>query len=161
MPNDYDAPFARWLSKVTRLDARVAADGESVAPGKVYIPRGEHDLVLYANGMLKNALPARKGPVPSVDCLLESAAGLDGFALFGVVLTGMGRDGSAWPEVDAPRRSGYADARCRVVALYQHARCRDGERRRATLALAPPHIAQQLLAWVDPGADMTWRRHAR
>lgn len=146
MPDDYDVPFARWLSEVTRLRAKVSDDGEQVQAGQVYIPRGGHDLVLGPSGVLQNAPPRRKGPVPSADRLLESAAALEGFALFGIILTGMGRDGMNG--LKAMRLAGAAtvaqDTASSVVGSMPEAALANGG---AHVALPPAHIALQLLAW--------------
>jgi chemotaxis response regulator CheB len=151
MPDDYDAPFARWLSEVTRLRAKVSDDGEPVQVGTVYIPRGGCDLVLGPSGVLQNVVPRRKGPVPSADRLLESAAGLEGFSLFGIVLTGMGRDGMVG--LKAMRVAGAAtvaqDQASSVVGSMPEAALANGG---AHVALPPPHIGLQLLAWgTSPG----------
>jgi len=148
MPDDYDEPFARWLSEVTRLRAKVADDGEIISDRTVYIPRGGHDLVLSRSGLLQNALPTRKGPVPSADRLLESAAALEGFALFGIILTGMGRDGMHG--LKAMRLAGAAtvaqDKASSVVPSMPESAMANGG---AHLALPPAQIALQLLAWVS------------
>lgn len=147
MPQDFDAPFARWLSEVTKLEAKVTEDGEAVRAGTIYIPRGGHDLVLDAVGVLQNAPPRGKRAVPSVDRLLESAARLKGFALFGIVLTGMGRDGMVG--LKAMRLAGAVtlaqDRESSVVSSMPQAALEHGG---AGFALAPVHIAQQLLVWV-------------
>jgi two-component system chemotaxis response regulator CheB len=147
MPSDYDAPFARWLSEVTKLEAKVSDDGEPPRAGKAYIPRGGHDLVVGPTGLLQNVVPRGKGPVPSVDRLLESAARLSGFALFGIVLTGMGRDGMHG--LKAMRLAGAVtmtqDKESSVISSMPEAAMEHGG---AHVALPPAFIAQQLLAWV-------------
>jgi two-component system chemotaxis response regulator CheB len=147
MPDDYDEPFARWLTEVTKLSAKVADDGEIIRERTVYIPRGGCDLVLARTGMLQNARPAGKGPVPSADRLLESAAALEGFALFGIILTGMGRDGMHG--LKAMRLAGAAtvaqDKASSVVPSMPESAVANGG---AHLALPPAQIALQLLAWV-------------
>jgi two-component system chemotaxis response regulator CheB len=146
MPDDYDGPFARWLSDVTQLSAKVADDGEQVQAGTIYIPRGGHDLVLGPTGATQNAVPRRKGPVPSADRLLESAAALEGYSLFGIVLTGMGKDGMVG--LKAMQLAGAAtvtqDQASSVVGSMPEAALAYGG---ANLALAPAHIGLQLLAW--------------
>jgi two-component system chemotaxis response regulator CheB len=148
MPDDYDEPFARWLSEVTKLRAKVVEDGEPLCEGIVYIPRGGLDLVVTRSGLLQNALPTRKGPVPSADRLLESVATLDGYALFGIILTGMGRDGMHG--LKAMRLAGAAtvaqDKASSVVPSMPESAVANGG---THLALPPAQIALQLLAWVS------------
>lgn len=146
MPNDYDEAFARWLSEVTNLDAKVSTDGEPARPGQVYIPRGGCDLVIHPSGTLENAAPTGRRPVPSVDRLLESAARLRQYSLFGVVLSGMGRDGMVG--LKAMRLAGALtlvqdSGSCAVESMPASAVEHGG----ADFALPPQHIAQQLLAW--------------
>jgi len=147
MPNDYDAPFARWLSEVTKLEAKVGEDGELPRAGRAYIPRGGYDLTLGPSGVIQNLTPAGKGPVPSVDRLLESAARVKGFELFGIVLTGMGRDGMIG--LKAMRLAGAVtmtqDKESSVISSMPEAALQHGG---AHIALPPSYIAQQLMAWV-------------
>ncbi len=151
MPDDYDEPFARWLTEVTRLQAKVCDDGEPACAGKVYIPRGGYDLILGPTGLLLNAAPTGKGPVPSADRLLSSAAKLTNFSLFGVVLTGMGRDGMVG--LKAMRQAGAVtlaqDSASSVVGSMPEAAIEHGG---AHTALPPAHIALQLLAWAGAAA---------
>jgi len=146
MPDDYDEPFARWLSQVTQLSAKVTDDGEPLRAGVIYIPRGGQDLILGPTGLLLNAAPAGTGPVPSADRLLSSVARLTTHALFGIVLTGMGRDGTVG--LKAMRQAGAVtlaqDSASSVVSSMPEAALESGA---ATFSLPPPLIAQQLLAW--------------
>jgi two-component system chemotaxis response regulator CheB len=146
MPDDYDEPFARWLSEVTQLTAKVTDDGEPLRAGVVYIPRGGQDLVLGPTGLLLNSPPTGAGPVPSADRLLSSVARMKSHALFGIVLTGMGRDGMLG--LKAMRQAGAVtlaqDSASSVVASMPDAARESGA---ATLSLPPQLIAQQLLAW--------------
>lgn len=147
MPSDYDVPFARWLSEVTKLEAKVSQDGETLRTGRAYIPRGGHDLALLPTGALQNLVPQARGPVPSVDRLLESASRVSGFALFGIILTGMGRDGMVG--LKAMRLAGAVtmtqDKESSVISSMPEAALQNGG---AHIALPPSGIAQQLMAWV-------------
>ena len=148
MPNDYDAAFARWLSEVTKFEAEVAEDGNTARAGRIYIPRGGFDLVLRPGGVLENVAPPGRRAVPSVDRLLESAANLRHFSLFGIVLSGMGQDGMLG--LRAMRLAGAAtltqDNESSTVGSMPSAALENGS---ADFALPPKHIAQQLLVWAS------------
>ncbi|HEX7604756.1 MAG TPA: CheB methylesterase domain-containing protein [Polyangiaceae bacterium] len=152
MPDDYDLSFASWVSVTTKLRVKVAEDGEEVRPGTVYLAQGGRDLVIVASRQLMNLVPAKKGPVPSADRLLESASRLVGVSLFGAILSGMGHDGAAG--LLAMRRAGAVtlvqDAASCVVSSMPDAAL---DARAATLALSPLAIAEQLLSWASVGRE--------
>lgn len=148
MPDDYAEAFARWLSEVTNFEAVVAEDGRIARPGRIYIPRGGFDLVLRSGGVLENIDSPGRRAVPSVDRLLESAAALRHYSLFGIVLSGMGRDGMLG--LKAMRLAGAAtltqDAETSTVGSMPTSALEHGG---ADFALPPKLIAQQLLVWAS------------
>lgn len=98
MPPGFTKSFAERLNKISTLEVSEAAAGDRVRPGTALIaPGGQHLLVrrdvdgLYAE--LAPREPADKY-VPSADRLMISVAEACGSAALGVVLTGMGNDGS-------------------------------------------------------------------
>jgi len=98
MPGDFLQSFARRLAQVGRMPVRVGSEGETVMAGHVYLAPGDsHMKVEIANGLptirIDNG-PAVCGVRPSANPLFESAARAFGGNVVGVVLTGMGRDGS-------------------------------------------------------------------
>jgi two-component system chemotaxis response regulator CheB len=90
--------LARRLDETTRLRAAEAEEGETLLEGRVYVaPAGKHLVVTGAPGVFKAAFkddPPRLGVKPSGDLMMASAAKVAGKALIGVVLTGMGKDGT-------------------------------------------------------------------
>jgi two-component system chemotaxis response regulator CheB len=86
--------LADWLSSTCRLAVKVAAAGDVLRPGHVYLaPDGRH-LGVIAEGMVAlSDLPQVDGFRPSGTYLFESAARAYGTALTAVILTGMGSDG--------------------------------------------------------------------
>jgi two-component system chemotaxis response regulator CheB len=77
---------------------REARDGEAVAPGSVLVaPAGIHSRVVRRGGRVEVALDEEpRGALhrPSADVLMASTAEVFGPAAVGIVLTGMGSDGT-------------------------------------------------------------------
>jgi two-component system, chemotaxis family, protein-glutamate methylesterase/glutaminase len=110
MPVRFTAPFAERLQRTTSLEAKEAADGDLALPGRILVAPGGHHMELArdrAGQAWVRVLPAEAQPTrctPSVDRLFASVAAVAGPLACGVVLTGMGDDGTAG--VQAIRRSG-------------------------------------------------------
>lgn len=98
MPGDFLGSLARRLTQLGPLPVTLARSGESVMNGRVYLAPGDHHMSLERgiNGatIRLDAGPAICGVRPSADPLFTSAAAVFGGNVVGVVLTGMGRDGS-------------------------------------------------------------------
>jgi two-component system chemotaxis response regulator CheB len=98
MPPGFTRPFAERLDRFTELSVREAAGGELLRPGHVLIAPGGMNMIVERRGAeVIVALTKRMTTdryVPSVDALLRSAARAYGPACLGVILTGMGDDGS-------------------------------------------------------------------
>lgn len=98
MPAGFTQTLADRLDRRSHLAIREAADGDAVLPGEALISPGGTHLTLKRRG---GSLVARvdDGPStllhrPSVDRLFESAVAACGDRVVGVILTGMGDDGS-------------------------------------------------------------------
>ncbi|WP_309136439.1 protein-glutamate methylesterase/protein-glutamine glutaminase [Nocardioides campestrisoli] len=99
MPPVFTAMFASRLDRVSALSVSEAVDGEPLRAGHVYVAPGDRHLSLHR---VEDRVLARidAGPPenfcrPSVDVLFRSGAHVYGPAALGVVLTGMGHDGTA------------------------------------------------------------------
>jgi two-component system, chemotaxis family, protein-glutamate methylesterase/glutaminase len=99
MPPGFTGGLARRLDQLSELPVREAQSGEPVLRGHVYVaPGGKHmELTRDAAGprVLLSKGPTVHGVRPAADPLFLSAVGVFGAQTVGVVLTGMGRDGSA------------------------------------------------------------------
>ena len=87
--------FAQWLNGETELQVALAKNGESVSPGHVLIAPDDTHLIVAAGGIVRldHSEPV-KGQRPSATRLFDSVAKVYGATSVGVVLTGMGDDGS-------------------------------------------------------------------
>jgi two-component system chemotaxis response regulator CheB len=89
--------FIADLKKSTKVDLRIAEDGQMLMKGTVYfVPGGVHGRVQVQGGSLvirfEKSGP-RQGQMPSGDHLFESAAQALGAGAVGIVLSGFGSDG--------------------------------------------------------------------
>jgi two-component system chemotaxis response regulator CheB len=103
MPVGYTAMYAEHLNQQAALTVREAHLGQPLEAGHVYIaPAGRH-LVLQRQGdrvvVQLNLYPLDLPHRPSADVLFQSAAEVYGDRVLGLVMTGMGNDGTqgaAW-----------------------------------------------------------------
>ncbi len=96
LPPGFTRALAQRLDESSPLTVQEAAHGDCLSPGLVLLaPGGSH---LQFDGRRQICLrhgPRRNGVRPAVDVTMESAAACHGSAVIGVVLTGMGVDGTA------------------------------------------------------------------
>jgi two-component system chemotaxis response regulator CheB len=99
MPPRFTAAFAERLNRECPMTVSEAKHDDLVEPNHVYIAPGSHHLELVrVAGRLKCRLddgPIVSGHRPSVDVLFRSVARVAGKSAIGVILTGMGKDGSS------------------------------------------------------------------
>ncbi|MFN7729928.1 MAG: chemotaxis response regulator protein-glutamate methylesterase [Bdellovibrio sp.] len=98
IPALFSLAFAESLRREFGFKVFEATDGQEVLPNQVLIaPGGTQMELMLKNGVLKvrvfDGEPVNRHK-PSVDCLFHSAALLLGKHAVGVILTGMGTDGS-------------------------------------------------------------------
>jgi len=98
MPGGFTKTFAQRLDAQCKLSVKEGEDGEPIAPGHAYVAPGDwHMMIVRAQGRFAIRLSG-DAPVnrhrPSVDPLFRSAAQLAGERCIGVMLSGMGADGS-------------------------------------------------------------------
>lgn len=99
MPPGFTQTLAERLDALSALEVREAVQGDTLAPGHVYLaPGGMHMRVQNVGRsriIVLDDSPPVWGVRPSADPLFRSVAEAAGDAAVGVVLTGMGRDGAA------------------------------------------------------------------
>jgi len=100
MPAMFTASLAESLDRKCPLEVREARDGERLEPGRILIaPGGLHmKVVAGVDGLSRIVRLTRDPPEhavrPSVDYLFRSVAHLFAGRAVGVIMTGMGRDGT-------------------------------------------------------------------
>ncbi len=99
MPGGFTRKFAERLDALCPMRVKEAASGDRIVPGQVLIaPGGLHMRVRRSGaGYEVDCRPGDKvsGHCPSVDVLMHSVAEQVGKGAVGLMLTGMGRDGTA------------------------------------------------------------------
>jgi two-component system chemotaxis response regulator CheB len=99
MPASFTGPLSRRLDKLCALTVTEVTHPMPLAPGSVYVGRGDADIIVSMRSTGAVVLPSPSLPEhrwhPSVDRMVESA--MQHFApekLVGVLMTGMGNDGA-------------------------------------------------------------------
>jgi len=99
MPPGFTRSFAERLNKLAPLIVSEAAAGDRIRPGTALIAPGGHHLLVKRDreGLYAELVPRSPSDkyVPSADRMMASVADACGAAVLGVVLTGMGNDGTA------------------------------------------------------------------
>lgn len=98
IPHGYTKALSERMDSLSALEVLEAYEGIELRPGRVVIARGGEHLKLRrdASALLGtlSLQPTNTAHFPSVNVLFESAAEVCGKGAFGVVLTGMGDDGT-------------------------------------------------------------------
>lgn len=96
MPPGFTRSLAARLNDVSRLSVREAAEGDLVQNGVALLAPGDYHMVVRRGGRVAlERTPPVHGVRPAVDITMEAAASVYGPACVGVVLTGMGVDGTS------------------------------------------------------------------
>ncbi len=95
MPASFTSQYAVQLAGMTELQVKEASTNEALAAGVLYVCPGSHHLRISAKGRIVLDNGDRiSGYRPCADVAMETAAEWAGAMATGVVLTGMGNDGS-------------------------------------------------------------------
>ena len=95
MPTGFTKSFAERLNHESALKVKEAEDGDTLEVGTVHLAPGNHHMVVTSSGRIAlNQDPLVCGVRPSVDVTMNSVVNHYGGQTIGVVLTGMGSDGS-------------------------------------------------------------------
>lgn len=136
--------FVHWLGNAVRTKVVIAAHGQRLERGVVYIPPGDHHIAVNSNGeVVLSTAPPQGGFRPSGSFLLSSVARTYGLRALGIILTGMGTDG-AEGALALHRAGGFVIAQdemsCTVAGMTNAARARGA----VDLTLEPGAIAAHI-----------------
>jgi len=164
LPRDFTAPvlivqhiaagfvqgLADWLAQTTGFPVHLAAHGESLLPGHVYLAPDDRHLGINAQlrAVLSDDAPEH-GLRPTVSHLFHSVTKVCGGDAAGVLLTGMGKDGAA--ELKAMKEAGALtlaqdEATSVIYGMPGEAARLDA----ASLILPPAQIAATLAGLLAP-----------
>jgi two-component system, chemotaxis family, protein-glutamate methylesterase/glutaminase len=155
MPATFTGHFARRMNDLCALDVVEVTHPTPLLPGKVYLSRGEADMIVARRS---DALVAMLSPSdqslawhPSVDRMVESAMRhVAPEGLIGVQLTGMGDDGaSAMKQLHTDGGRTIAESADTAVVYGMPKELVD--RGGATVVLPCTAIAEQILSWTSKG----------
>lgn len=97
--------LAQWLESRSGIPTRLAVDGEQARAGTIYLaPDGCHMGIRFNGCIVLSDGPSQYGLKPSVAVLFDQVRNAYGRQSVGILLTGMGRDGSE--ELKALRETG-------------------------------------------------------
>ena len=147
MPPGFTTSFAKRLNGQCALTVKEAQHNERLLPGHVYLAPGDQHLSVIKYGADYRTQLSDEGRVsghkPSVDVLFNSLAEHVGHNAFGVILTGMGRDGAQGMRAMHDKGAttfAQDEATCVVYGMPKEAVKRGG----VDKSLPIPEIAKQL-----------------
>ena len=94
LADGFASGLSAWLARTSGVPVHIAADGEQLLPGHVYLAPDGCDLEVTRDGAAALSQSATNGASPSVSRLFRSVASAFGANAIGVLLTGMGNDGA-------------------------------------------------------------------
>jgi two-component system chemotaxis response regulator CheB len=152
MPAAFTASLAHRLDDLCDLDVVEVTQPMPIMPGRVFIGRGDADIIVGQRPAGPVVMPAPSSAEhrwhPSVDRLVTTALQhLPAATLIGVLMTGMGNDGAA-AMTRLRQEGGRTIAEAETTAVVWGM---PGELVRAggaEIVVPVQHIARQLLAWV-------------
>ena len=149
--------LARWLDEASPLVVQVAADGDRVHPGHVYLAPAGRNMLLRPGYRLELAEPSvGQFHVPGVDATFQSVARVCGRRAVGVLLTGMGRDGAVGLQAirsAGARTIGQDESTCVVYGMPAAARALGAVDAELPLTDVAPAIATAVGAIADPATS--------
>jgi len=88
-------PLCETLNSLTEMEVKIACHGETIKPGVVYFAPSEIHLELTNNRLIQLVNSPKVCFVrPSVDVTMKSARKATGDNITGIIMTGMGKDGT-------------------------------------------------------------------
>lgn len=98
MPATFTSMLASRLAATSPLPVHEVLAPLQIEPGHIYLARGDHHLVVERGVARTHQEPPECSCRPSVDVMFRSVAAAYGAGVLGVVMTGMGTDGTRGAE---------------------------------------------------------------
>ena len=99
LPTEFSRPYANQLREISGREVVIASEGLELVPDRIFLAPGDAHVTVARAGEKVVIRLGRKvsdtGCMPSVDEMFASLARVYGSHVLGIVLTGMGRDGTA------------------------------------------------------------------
>ena len=99
LPTEFSRPYANQLREISGRGVEIASEGLELVPDRIFLAPGDAHVTVARVGEKVVIRLRRKvsdsGCMPSVDEMFASLARVYGSHVLGIVLTGMGRDGTA------------------------------------------------------------------
>ena len=153
MPSAFTGYFAKRIGDLCSMPVEEVNRQAAIEPGRIYIAKGETDMVVSRRAGKLVAVPAPADPNllwhPSVERMVQSALNcVDPSCLMAVQLTGMGYDGAA-AMAELRRRGGHTVAESEETAVVFGMPKELIARGGAEVVLPVDRIAAQLEAWAE------------
>jgi len=98
MPPGFTASLAARLNEICKISVKEAEDGEEIRAGYAYIAPGDYHMTFDCEGKKLRVKLLKTPPIgglrPNVDVMMESLSETGFESIIGVIMTGMGNDGS-------------------------------------------------------------------
>lgn len=120
MPKGFTNSFAERLNSICKIKIKEASEGDELEPGKAFICPGGSHMTFYKREnkvsiMIKEPKHTDKY-VPSIDIMMSSLVNIYKSKTLGVVLTGMGNDGTMGM-LDIKKAGGYTIVESEETAI--------------------------------------------
>ena len=98
LPVEFSRPYASQLHDVSGREVVIASDGMEILPDRIHLAPGDAHITVVRHGqravICLDRAHSETGCMPSVDPMFASLVRAYGAHVLGIVLTGMGRDGT-------------------------------------------------------------------
>lgn len=125
MPPVFTKTLAERMAQASKIEVAEAREGNTIARGKALIAPGDfHMTINEKHNIVLNQEPPNLGVRPSVDYTMKSASEVFGPKVLGVILTGMGMDGTQGASAIRARGGkifAQDEATCAVYGMPQSA----------------------------------------
>ncbi|WP_457627002.1 chemotaxis protein CheB [Persephonella sp.] len=93
MPEVFTKLFARKLNNLSSVNVKIAENSENIKEGNIYIVKGGRNMIIDRRGRFQ-AINKETEFIPSIDLFLSSLVEFTKENTVGIILSGMGSDGS-------------------------------------------------------------------